>query len=197
MATAPNLESLRRVLSVRQPHALDDPSLTPAGVLLLLYPKSEGLCVLLTKRTSKVEHHKGEVSFPGGARDPEDATILQTALRETSEEVGVAPEDVEVLGELDEVATRTRFAISSFVGLIPYPYRFMPSEIEVAEVLEVPLSLLLNPRSRREELFLREEQTDRHYAYAYEHHIIFGATARILTQFLELLDSAHVEEIAR
>ena len=96
------------------------------------------------KRSSKVDSHKGEISFPGGKRDPEDTTMLDTALRETHEEMGVRPQDVEVFGALDQTATTSGFCTSPFAGTIPYPYDFQPCEDEVAVVLEVPVSSLLD-----------------------------------------------------
>lgn len=177
---------------MRHPHLLIDPTLTPASVMLLLYPTVNELCVLLTKRTSKVEHHKGEISFPGGSRDPDDRNSRQTALRETYEELGIVPDDIKILGELDGVATRTNFAISTFVGSIPYPYRFTPSKIEVAELLQVPLDALRDSQKASQGYFLGSKHSDQQYTYIYKRHTIFGATARILTQFLDLLDTAEI-----
>lgn len=187
-----DLEKLESFLSTRQPRLLVDPTLTPASVLLLLYPDIDEMCVLLTKRTSKVEHHKGEISFPGGAWDPDDAGSKETALRETYEELGVVPDDVRILGELDGVATRTNFAISTFVGSISYPYRFVPSKIEVAELLKVPLTTLRKSQEANRAYFLVSTHSDQQYTYTYKRHTIFGATARILNQFLEILDTAEI-----
>ena len=183
------IEYILRLLSSRQKQTVDDSSLTPAAVLLLLYPKEGEHCVLLNKRTDHVEHHKGEISFPGGAQDPEDASLLETALRETHEEMGIAPTDVTVLGELDdEVIPHTFFSIATFVGTIPYPYQFSPSAREVAEVLEVPLSVLRDPATWREEARVQESRLVPSRSYTYQDHLIFGATARILRQFLEMTD---------
>ena len=169
-----------------KPVDLHDTDLVPAGVMLLVYPKDGEFCVLLNKRTQLVEHHKGEISFPGGAMDPEDATILDTALRETYEEMGVSREDVDVLGRLDQVSTGSRFSITPFVGAIAGAYAFKASNVEVAEVLEVPLPALLNAVNGREEAMLGERMA-RGYSYSFGEHVIFGATARILTQFLGLI----------
>src|SRR5512139_663197 len=96
-----------------------DHSLMRAGVLLLLYPGSDGLCVLLTKRTSDVEHHKNQISFPGGSVDETDTDIVQTALRETQEEIGIRRSDVEVLGLFDDVWTPSGFRITPVIGFVP------------------------------------------------------------------------------
>ena len=159
----------------------DYQGLTRAGVFLLIYEKNGSICVLFNKRTDLVEHHKGEISFPGGASDYSDSDILDTALRETYEEMGVSPDDVDVLCRLDRVVTRSGFVITPFVGIIPSHYTFEISQIEVAEILEVPLDLLMNQYSRN--IATRADAG----AYKYGEHIIWGATATILTRFLELL----------
>ena len=172
-------------LSIANPNG--NPELVSAGVLVLLYAKAGDICVLLNKRTNRVEHHKGEISFPGGARDPEDATILDTALREADEEMGIHREDVEILCRLDQVTTRSLFSITPFVGTIPPSYPFRASGIEVAEILEVPLPVLLDPSNWRETVRAREggqSEQNREYAYAYGEHLIWGTTARMLTQLL-------------
>jgi 8-oxo-dGTP pyrophosphatase MutT (NUDIX family) len=184
--TDPTIESVRRVLSGREKKSADDESLVPAAVMVLLYRKDGEYCILLNKRTEDVEHHKGEISFPGGARDPEDADFRDTALRETSEEMGIDRADVTVLGELDDIATRSRFGVRVYVGTIPYPYPFEPSSVEIAEVLEVPVRGLLDPDNRRQEVRWMNGKTAKQYCYAFEDHLIFGATAQIVEQFLDL-----------
>ncbi len=180
------LEEVRRILSARAPRTLDAPSLIPAGVLLLLYLKDGEYHINFNKRTGRVEHHKGEISFPGGGKDPGDADLLATALREAHEEIGVDPQHVDVLGTLDQDSTRTGFLVAPFVGAIPSPYSFRPSRIEVAEVLEVPVSHLLNPAFTRP----REQTVDgdliKYRDYEYNGDLIFGLTARILTGFLDM-----------
>ena len=194
MATSAN-QVVRRILSEHPKKSIVDPTLTPAGVLLLLYYKDGEYCVLLNRRTQQVEHHKGEISFPGGSKDPEDESLLQTALRETHEEMGILPEHVEILGELDDVPTSTSFLISTYVGAIPYPYEFKPSEIEVAEVLEVPIHTLLDRDNKRDEVRVANGLLVNSPVYSYRGHLVFGATARILERFIELLESAPEEEV--
>jgi len=180
-------EALAHTNSLTTANPNGNPDLVSAGVLMLLYAKDGDICVLLNKRTDRVEHHKGEISFPGGAQDPEDATILDTALREAYEEMGIHRKDVEILCRLDQVTTRSLFSITPFVGTMPPSYPFRASSIEVAEILEVPLPVLLDQSNWQETVRAGESGQNREYAYAYGEHLIWGATARILTQFLGLI----------
>jgi 8-oxo-dGTP pyrophosphatase MutT (NUDIX family) len=178
---------LQQVLSKRVKKNITDSDLMPAAVLLLLYAKEGVYHVLLNKRSELVEHHKGEISFPGGARDPVDRDFLDTALRETEEEMGVRRGDVTILGQLDDIVTRTNFGVRVYVGTIPYPYPFQPSQDEIAEVLEVPLAVLQDPANLRQDARWVDNQLTTSYAYACGEHLVFGATATILEQFLDLL----------
>ena len=162
--------------------------LTPASVMVLLYPKEGDYCVLLNKRSQEVEHHKGEISFPGGATDPEDRDPLDTALRETEEEMGIRRDDICVLGEMDEVATRSRFRVRVFAGTIGHSYEFRPSADEIAEIVEFPVAALRNPASIRVDTHWQDGAPSTVYSYACGRHLVFGATARILQQFLQLLE---------
>jgi 8-oxo-dGTP pyrophosphatase MutT (NUDIX family) len=175
---------VQKALATRERVEVADASLSPAAVMLLLYPKDGEYCILLNKRSEDVEYHKGEISFPGGAKDPEDRDFLETALRETEEEMGIKRSDVTVLGQLDDMTTRSGFRIQVYAGTIDYPYEFKPSEIEIAEVLEVPLSVLLDPASVRVETRMEDGRKVSASSYAYNGHLIYGATARILQQFL-------------
>ena len=187
-------DAVKRLLAGRDARTIQDPSLTPAAVLLLVYPKEGKYCILLNKRTQTVEHHKGEISFPGGARDPEDGDYLDTALRETQEEMGIRPKDVTLLGRLDDVATRSLYGVRVFVGTIPYPYPFQPNSREIAEVLEVPVAHLRDADNLRYEARWEKGKPSREYAYMYGEHRIFGATAKIVRQFLELTKGVPFKE---
>ena len=188
------IETIERILSDNPKKSIVDPSLVPAGVMLLLYPKDGEYCILLNKRTDRVEHHKGEISFPGGSKDPEDGTCLDAALRETEEEMGIRLGDVKLLGELDDMPTNSGFVISTYVGTIPYPYDFQPSEIEVAQVLEVPIGALMGDDGYRDEVRIIEGELTSSPSYAYEGHLVYGATARVIHRFLELVGTAGDEE---
>ena len=185
------LAEVREALAMSPKKALEMPSsFAPAAVMVLVYPKNGEHCVLLNKRSQVVAAHKGEIAFPGGRRDETDESLLDTALRETDEEMGIRREDVEVLGELDDVATNSDYLISPFVGTIPYPYPFEPSEREVAEVIEIPVSALQDESTRRHEVRFVGGMPAGGVAYAYEGYLVFGATAIIVERFLEVLDRA-------
>jgi 8-oxo-dGTP pyrophosphatase MutT (NUDIX family) len=158
-----------------------------AGVLLPLFVRDARLWIVFTKRTESVEHHRGQISFPGGAEEPGDATLYHTALRETEEELGVRPEDVLPLGRLSPIYTVTNFYVEPFVGAIPQPYEFRPAEAEIADVLEVPVAALLDPAILEKKPFPGREELVLYYHY--EESVIWGATARILSELLAALDA--------
>ena len=180
-------ELIKQALAKHVVERVDGTGMMPASVMILLYFKDGEYCILLNKRSEEVEHHKGEISFPGGARDLEDRDSLETALRETEEEMGIKREDITVLGEMDEIVTRSNFQVSVFIGTIEYPYKFTPSAIEIAEVLEFPVSALLDPANRRVETRWDNGKTATSYSYVHEEHVVFGATARILQSCIEIL----------
>jgi len=183
-------ERIRRILSQREKQTIvvTDAPLAPAAVLVPIYERNGEYWILFTKRTQKVEHHKGQISFPGGARDDGDRDLVDTALRETFEEIGVQPEHVELLGELDRIGTLTsNFLITPFVGIIPYPYEFTIATNELEELVEVPISALLDNNNYREESHVYEGRTYVASFFEYKGKVIWGATARILKQFLDLV----------
>ena len=183
-------DRVRRMLVARTPLILPiDPARRQAAVLLPLFASGSGLHLVFTKRTDTLKHHKGQVSFPGGTLDPKDGDLLTTALRESYEEIGIHPEHVMVLGRLDDLATfSTSFTISPFVGLIPYPYSLHPNPTEVASIFAVPLSVLADPAVVRSYTRTREDHaTLIDYEFHVGGHVIWGATARILRHFLQVI----------
>jgi len=167
-----------------------------AGVLVLLFDRDGEYWVILNRRTQKVEHHKGEICFPGGRKDSLDKDLTETALRETWEEMGIAPGSVSVLGVLDKTETTTGYEITPTVGLISYPYQFNTHNDEVEAVIEMPLSALFLNDTRRDEAKLIEGEVIMQPAFHYENNMIFGATARILSNFACLIDSRNLKEPA-
>ncbi len=156
-----------------------------AAVLIPILPYNDPQ-VVLTVRSHQVEHHKGEISFPGGALDSVDETPLAAALREADEEVGIRSEHVEILGEQSHYRTMTDFHVTPFVGVLdraPYPFR--PLEIEVGEVITPSLSHLLDRTNLAFETRERDGRTIRMREYWYEGHRIFGATATMLGRLLD------------
>ena len=183
------VDQIRTILSSRKRRVIEHPPFSHAAVLVPLFKKGDGCHLLFTKRSDQVKHHKGEISFPGGVVDEEDLELINTALREADEEIGLKQSDVQIIGILDDIVTVTEFIVTPIVGLFPYPYPFKVSEVEIAELIEVPLSSLLHEECFSEREIIRGGQKEVVYAYQYEKHIIWGATARILKQFLDLIRS--------
>ncbi len=172
---------------MRQKRHIVDASRESAAVLLPIYYTPGQYYILFTKRTEKVKEHKGQICFPGGAYEEEDGTLVNTALRECAEEIGLMTEEVEVLGELDDTATTTsNYIISPFVAVIPWPYPFKVDEYEAEEIIEVPISALLDKNSLHHETEIVDGEVTISYFYHYQGRVIWGATAKILNQFLDI-----------
>ncbi|MCH7811057.1 MAG: CoA pyrophosphatase [Chloroflexi bacterium] len=182
------LDQIRRALEANRPQRIERDGLPRAGVLIPIYVQDGVPHVLLTVRSEQVEHHKGQISFPGGMQDAGDQDLAATALRETEEEIGLRRDHVEVWGQLDDIVTISDFIVSPYVGRVtkPAPYPFTPSEIEVAELLAVPLPHLYGPDGLNMEPASWRGQVVRGPSYSYGEHLIWGATSRILKQFLDL-----------
>ncbi len=183
------IEQIRATLAAYTPAYIADETLARAAVLLPLYASAGETHVVFTVRSELVEHHKGQISFPGGAHDAGDPDLRFTAVRETWEEIGVAINHIEIIGQLDEMITISNFLVRPFVGIItePGPYPFVHSEIEVAEILEVPLLHLQNELHVVAEPRTYQGREIVAYSYRWHDHLIWGATARILKQFLDLV----------
>lgn len=158
-------------------------ALRRAAVLVPLFVRDGVLWVVFTRRTETVEHHPGQISFPGGVEEPEDEDLARTALRETEEELGVSPEDVRLLGALSPIVTVTDFAVAPFVGAIPQPYSFTPAESEIAEVIEAPLAALRDPAILETRVLPGRDEPVLFYHHG--SHVIWGATARIVADLLD------------
>ena len=181
-------QMLKQALAQRSKQRINDAGLVSAAVLIPIYYKDGEYHILFTKRTETVKDHKGQISFPGGAYEEQDETLVNTALRECAEEIGLEAEGIELLGELDDMATRsTDYIISPFVATIPWPCSFKVDPIEVDEIIEVPLSALLDKDCVRHETEVVDGEVVDKYEYHYGGKIIWGATARILNQFLGIV----------
>ncbi len=176
--------------AVRPGDAMEDETdmLTAAAVLVPLVNRPEGLSVMLTKRTAHLAHHPGQISFPGGRLEPDDhGDLIACALRETTEEVGLAQNLVRVLGRLDDYITGTGFIVTPVVGLIEPVFELSPDSFEVAEVFEVPLAFVLdqaNHSLQHREVRGRQRPF---WALTWEDKLIWGATAGILVNLSDVL----------
>lgn len=162
----------------------------PAAVLLPLLEIDEEWHLLFIRRTEmEGDRHSGQVAFPGGARDPEDTSLEAAALREAHEEIGLKPEDVTILGKINDFVVISNYQVSPFVGVIPWPYNFIPSPAEVSRVFTIPLDWLVNPNNREE--IMREVPNMGNfpviYFNKYDNELLWGASAQFLIEFLGVL----------
>jgi 8-oxo-dGTP pyrophosphatase MutT (NUDIX family) len=178
---------VQAILTERRRQVVEDEALICAAVLVPLLLKGDEWHVLVTQRSQTVGHHKGQISFPGGACEPGDGSLLDTALREVQEEIGVPRDSVEVLGALDDFPTISRFVVTPFVGIIPHPFAYRLNRDEVEATVEVPLAFLRDPAHLREEQLVHEGQVHNVLFWDYGAYTIWGATARTLKSFLDLV----------
>ena len=183
------IDRIRNILASRKRKVIEHPPFSHAAVLLPLFKKEEACHILFTKRTDRVKYHKGQISFPGGGVDEEDSDLEATALREAYEEIGLERKDVEILGTLDDIVTVTQFIVTPFVGHFSYPYALKTNPIEIDEMIEIPLSFLLEKGCFQEREVNQSNPMRMVDSYQYGKHIIWGATARILKQFLDMISS--------
>jgi 8-oxo-dGTP pyrophosphatase MutT (NUDIX family) len=146
------------------------------------------LTVLFTQRTTHLKSHSGQVSFPGGRAEPGDASAEFTALREATEEIGLAAERVEILARLPDYHTRTGFRVTPVIGLLTPPLELAPDPREVAEVFEVPLEFFLDAGNRQRQTREFQGQTVGFYVFEYQSRRIWGATAGMLVNLYKMLE---------
>jgi 8-oxo-dGTP pyrophosphatase MutT (NUDIX family) len=193
VALAPSLAQIRKAAARHQPELYPELG-RAAAVLVPLLPRQDGLYVLFTERSKELRAHAGQVSFPGGSVDASDPTVVHAALREAREEVGLREEHVEIVGQLDDCPTFvTGFVISPVVGVVDplaftaagrYPWT--PSAAEIASLRELPLQGFCDPANLRVEQRVARGVQHEIYWYTVEKTVVWGATARILHQLLDI-----------
>jgi 8-oxo-dGTP pyrophosphatase MutT (NUDIX family) len=164
-----------------------DREIRPAAVLVPVVSRAGELTVLFTKRTAHLQDHAGQISFPGGRAEPGDTSPGDTALRETSEEIGLAPDRVEILGRLTDYTTVTGYRVTPVIGLVTPPFDLTLDAFEVAEAFEVPLAFLLDPANHQRNLVRHDGRERHYYAMPYGPYYIWGATAGMLMNLFAYL----------
>ncbi len=180
-------QALTQALAGHQPQRLEYPGSRPAAVLMPLWERDGRVHVVFTKRNAHLPHHPGQISFPGGAVDPADSDLAETALRETCEEIGVCQGLVEVVGRLDQVLTITNFLVTPYLGLVDPQADFRPNPVEVERLVVVPLSKVLDRANYQPRPLQWEGVTMRQVALTHGQDVIWGATARMLLNLLDAL----------
>jgi 8-oxo-dGTP pyrophosphatase MutT (NUDIX family) len=182
----------RRAGGLRGDHDLD-PALRPAGplvpaaVLVPVVDGTDGLAVLLTRRTPHLLAHAGQISFPGGRLEPGDADAAACALRETEEEIGLHPDRVEIVGRLDTYLIRTGYQVTPVVGLVTPPFALRADPFEVEEIFQVPLEFVIDPRNRERRSRDVDGAPRDFWAIPYGGYFIWGATAGMLVNLSDVL----------
>jgi len=179
------IDNIRHYFETHQRRLLKDQYLIPAAVLIPLFERNGELHVIFTKRTDDVEHHKGQVSFPGGTMEKTDANSFETALREAEEEIGIKKNVVEVIGAHDDFATPSGFLITPVVAFLSKVPSFSLNTAEVTEVFDVPLSFFLDSRNELVEQRVHDGKIIDIYRYHYGRFEIWGVTAAILRAFVQ------------
>lgn len=167
-------------------------ALRQAAVLVPIVLNAAGPSLLLTRRTAHLKHHSGQIAFPGGGAEPGDGTPEETALREAEEEVGLDRSRTEIFGRLDTYVTRTGFDVTPVIGLLRPPLALTLQESEVEIAFEVPLGFFLDPASRKIDSRLYAGATRYFYAFPYNNYYIWGATAGMINNLVEILTGKEV-----
>ncbi len=171
----------------------------PAAVLIPIFFKKNQAHLLFTKRTEYVEHHKGQISFPGGSRDDNDGSLMLTALRETEEEVGIKSNDVTILGKTDMFLTNTHFLVTPFVGYYKYPYPYNINDGEIDRLIEIPLAHFFNDDIFAIKSYEKDGYRWQVHYYKYGKEQVWGVTGFLLSNFLSIVFgfNRNISEIKR
>lgn len=187
LLSSPPLELLMTADDLEKQAANAKLALRPAAVLILIVNHADAPSVVFTQRTAHLSDHAGQISFPGGRCDDADCTPERTALREAEEEIGIAPERIEILGRMPEYRTVTGFSVTPVVGWAEPPLEYHPDPHEVEAVFEVPLAFLLDPANHRHESAMFKGRMRKYWAMPYGERYIWGATAGMLVTFHRIL----------
>ena len=182
-----SIRIIKERLGSYQPLRLKLDGTIPAAVLILFLDIDSRPFILFTRRTELVEHHKGQISFPGGARDPRDISLTETAQRETYEEIGIPKTQIKLIGESDEFRTNTNYLVRPLIGILFPPYSYSPNYREVDEILHIPLALFLDDINFeiKKWNFLNKEYDL--YFYYYQNHTIWGVTAFLINRLVHIV----------
>lgn len=186
----PTAAAITRAVAAYPPLAAQREHLREAAVLVPLVDIAGGVEVVFILRPTTMPTHPGQVAFPGGAVDPDDTDSWGAALREADEELGIPPDRVSLIGRLDDLPTITSFHVAPWVGWVPADVVLRPSPREVDEVIRVPLATLLDHRRQRTMLGRWRGAPRPMHFYLTDRHVIWGATAEILANFIEVIASA-------
>ena len=163
-------------------------TLVPAAVLVPLVERENGYSVLLTRRSMSLSKHAGQISFPGGRIESYDSTPTMAALREVEEEIGVKPDYIDIIGEMDTYQVRTGFVVFPIVGFISNGFELKINPKEVEEVFEVPLSFILDPKNHHRQGRVVYGAMSYFYVLPYQNQYIWGATAGMLVNLYQILE---------
>ena len=180
-------DHIRGRLTALRPRNITKGYTREAAVLMPIFERKHEPYFLLTRRTEEVQTHKGQISFPGGMREGEE-DFEKTALRETFEEVGIEESRIETLGRFHDYIARSGYRVIPFAGFIAEPFATKPHAREVAEILQVPFRAFLYPERLRVKKMKWKGKSETVYFYSYGGHEIWGLTARIIRDFLKILD---------
>lgn len=179
-------EKIIQVLQTRTPELIPGNGHRPAAVLIPIQERADGDHLVLTKRGDNLPTHKGQIAFPGGRVHAADPDLFHTALRESREEIGIEPEHVRVLGRLDEFTAGYGIVVTPVIGIIPSPYDFRLDHSETTAIASIPVRSLMEPASYVKDAHMSPGGHPSYHFYINNGWDVWGVTARILVQFLEL-----------
>ncbi|MBI4306684.1 MAG: CoA pyrophosphatase [Chloroflexi bacterium] len=167
-----------------------------AAVAVLLWGLDSEPSLLLMRRSMHVQNYKGHIAFPGGSREPEDASLADTAVREAVEELGVNAKEIEVWGDLDTVYTMDGMPVTPYTGRLRPDVRLRPDPAEVGSILAVPVAELVEPGAERDESRIVDGRVISRPTYSYNGNVVWGATARILAQLIPIARAVWTESVS-